>query len=128
MIYEKFETLKGKALTDITVKRNKDGGEEMIFTTKDDEVYKLYHDQDCCESVTIDDICGNLNILIGDPILLAEEVTSTDKLENAPKREWDDSFTWTFYKLGTIKGGVTIRWYGGSTGYYSESVDFVRVK
>jgi len=51
---------------------------------------------------------------------LAEEVSSDD----GPKDKWDENFTRTFYKLSTIKGNVTIRWYGKSNGYYSETVDF----
>lgn len=88
----------------------------------------MLHFQDCCEGVYIDDICGDLEDLVDTPILLAEEAYSDETVNlNEPKSEWDDAFTWTFYKFSTIKGSVTIRWYGSSNGYYSTSVDFIKV-
>lgn len=118
-----FSDLIGKTLSKV---ENLDD-EVIVFTTIEGGVYKLFHCQDCCESVTVEDIIGDLSDLIGTPILMAEEVTSD---MNPPDKnpEYQDSFTWTFYKLATIKGYVTIRWYGESNGYYSESVDFCKIK
>ena len=92
--------------------------DELIFTLSDGEKYKLYHDQDCCESVWLEDVTGEFDDLIGSPILKADEVTnSQDDPEGAEveHKEWRDSFTWTFYHIVTFKGE--------SNGYYSESVD-----
>ena len=113
--------LEGKTLKDIKVKRN----EEIIFTVDDGTKYKMFHDQCCCEHVYIEDICGDIKNLIGSPIVMAEEVSNYDigKLD-----KWDDSYTWTFYKFATIKGYVTIRWYGTSNGWYSEKVDFIELE
>jgi len=85
----------------------------------------MFHSQDCCESVTIDDICGDVQDLVGTEILVAEEVMSDDF---GPKERYDESYTWTFYKFRTIKGSVDIRWYGTSNGYYSESVSFTKIE
>ncbi len=97
------------------------GGEEITFVTDHGETFKLYHSQDCCESVSVEDIAGDLSDLVGVPILHAEEAENLEECA-------EGSCTWTFYKIDTIKGGVTIRWYGSSNGYYSESVDFDRVE
>ena len=119
----KFEELKSKTLTEII---GAVGRDEMIFIADDGIEYRLFHDQNCCENVEIEDICGNLDDLIDLPICLAEESTNEDENPegvNIPEG-YQDSFTWTFYKLATVKGAVTIRWYGSSNGYYSESVSF----
>lgn len=120
-----FSDLIGKTLVSIDTT-----DESIKFRTIEGEQYEMSHFQSCCESVTVESIVGDLNDLIGHPILKAEESTS----ENAtplgvqlPSR-CDESYTWTFYKLATIKGYVDIRWFGESNGYYSESVDFYKVE
>ena len=119
-----FGLLVGKVLT--SVKNVND--EEIVFTVEGGEQYKLVHFEDCCESVMVDDICGDLKDLIGSPILRAEESTSDEPPDGFdPEDRGDESETWTFYNMATAKGSVTIRWYGSSNGYYSEDVDFVKV-
>lgn len=123
-----FGILKGKILTNIT---GGVGEEEMIFTTDSGEKFVLYHSQNCCEIVYIEDIIGDLSDLIGTPIIMAEVVISNKNPKDVNKEllhYQDESFTWTFYKLATIKGYVTIRWYGGSNGYYSEEVNFQQIR
>ena len=116
--------------------------EAIFFLTESGQSYIMQHNQDCCESVTIESIVGNFSDLCGTPILVAEERTSGqcegEKHGSVPdfiyieawKAKEDyvpDSETWTFYTLRTIKGSVDIRWHGCSNGYYSESVDFERI-
>ena len=113
-----FSDLVGKTLTKID-----NNGDELVFHCADGAVYRMYHSQDCCESVSIEEIIGDITNLIGTPIIMADESTNSDN----PKETSDESFTWTFYKFATVKGYVTIRWYGESNGYYSETVDFKKL-
>ena len=99
--------------------------EALVFTTTDGRIFQFDHDQGCCESVRIESVVGDLNDLVGEPILLAEEVThENENPDGVTVPEYQDSFTWTFYKFATRKGYVDVRWYGESNGYYSERVDF----
>lgn len=114
-----FSELKGKTIEVVSVSRDNN---EIYFKTKCGAEYKMFHYQDCCESVYIEDICGDITDLVEQPILYAEEVSNFD-MGNPQGHE---SYTWTFYKIGGLLGGITIRWYGSSNGYYSEKVNFVR--
>ena len=109
-----FEDLLGRVLC-----RAEQDGEELILYLSDTNYVRFYHSQDCCESVYIDDICGDLNDLVGSPLLVAEQVSN---YEAEPKYEGEESYTWTFYRFATHKGWVNVKWYGSSNGYYSEGV------
>lgn len=118
-----FDSLVGEVLTEIrgmTV-----GSDEIYFITASGKKFHMYHYQDCCECVTLNDITGNVSDLIDVPILRASvETNITDTFGVMETRTYTPSFTWTFYTLATIKGYVTLRWLGESNGYYSESVSF----
>jgi uncharacterized protein YifE (UPF0438 family) len=135
-----IELLTGKTIESVNI-GNAD--EQVIFNTTCGKKYIMEHQQDCCESVSLDDVIGDWEDILGTEILAAYESASEDldearrgvltpdeqfldKLATTPHEDPEDyeSQTWTFYAIRTIKGTVTLRWYGTSNGYYSESVDF----
>lgn len=113
-----FNELQGQII--IKIDGLETGSDSVTFLTLQGNKYNMYHTQDCCEFVDINDICGDINDLLDCPILTAECVTNDEN----PPGGYSESHTWTFYKLDTRKGGVPIRWLGMSNGYYSESVSF----
>ena len=130
---KRFEDLLGETIINFRIVKDvdyfRDEKEEIIITLKNKRRFKLHHLQDCCEQVYIEDITGDFSDLIGLPLLIAEEATNEKGQSNNLKmpEHHDESWTWTFYKLSTNRGSVTIRWFGTSNGYYSESVDFVEI-
>lgn len=94
-------------------------GDEAIDFHAIGETFRMHHHQSCCESVTIEEIHGDLSDLENTPIIEAREDS------NSSDGDWG-STEWTFYNIRTIKGSVTIRWYGTSNGYYSTSVSIDR--
>lgn len=94
--------------------------ESILFKTADGWEFKLLHDQECCESVWLEDVNGDLNDLVGTPIVVAEKrsnVASPNGDDN------DDSPCWTFFCFRTIKGSVDIAWCGTSNGQYRVDAD-----
>lgn len=110
--YYTYSDIKGKTFSSVIAT------EYTLTFENEEERFTFLHHQDCCESVWIESIVGDLQDLVGSPILLAEEV-----VQAGGNLEAYESQTWTFYKFATIKGYVDVRWIGSSNGYYSESVD-----
>lgn len=94
--------------------------DEVHFCYGRDIAYMLAHDQNCCESVYIESISGDLDDLQGTPIL---EAYADEQSDDDDDGDGDESHTWTFFRIITIKGTVVIRFYGSSNGYYSETAD-----
>ncbi len=90
--------------------------DEILFFMADGSVYRLYHEQSCCEMVHIEDITGDVGHLSRFRLVQAEcSYQKGDDIEN--------SETWSFFRFGTIRGSITVRFYGSSNGYYSESAN-----
>lgn len=107
------------------------GSSEMTFHADDGKQYRFYHEHDCCESVLIEDICGDVNDFNDCVIVSAEQISYSDdeikRIDDAKFSEggWSpESWTWTFYRFISNKGVMTVRWLGESNGYYSESVSY----
>ena len=116
----KIEDMRGKVFTRVT---GGVGDGELVFENAT-ERFGFFHQQDCCEHVSIEDVCGDLQDLVGEPLLLAEEVSGETPVDL--NEEDHESVTWTFYKFATRKGYVDVRWLGESNGYYSEGVSLGR--
>jgi hypothetical protein len=111
-----FSKLVGKTI--VAIEGAKVRSERIAFICSDLSRFSLSHCRECCESVLVEELIGDPQDLIGHVVALADESTNRD---NPP--EDTDSFLWTFYRIRTHGGDLTIRWLGESSGYYSEDVN-----
>ena len=110
-----LDYLYGKTITHI------DGGvgsSELIFHLSNGERFIMYHEQDCCESVYVGDVTGDLHSICDCLVLRVFENVE----DGSNGEDCFGSRTYTFYTITTFNSSVTIRWVGESNGYYSESV------
>ena len=116
-VSDNLSELEGEVIASIT--GGEKGDDECVITTVSGKAIKIYHNQDCCEHVSIED-CESDNI-VGGFVHFAGFVDGV--AEDPFGEDFDESFTWSFLKIETSKGSVWQRWLGTSNGYYSESVD-----
>lgn len=123
MKYLDAAALHGKTITAI----RQVGDDRIEIATSDGKKYVMYHSQECCESVRIYDVEGELQSLIGSPLIVSREETSKTWPEDVETDGCDESYTWTQYFFSTGKADVCVRWLGSSNGYYSEDVQIDEV-
>lgn len=110
-------------LVGLTVESITGLGDDDVVILAGGRKFKMYHDQDCCEHVTIKTVTGDPLLLVGSRITAAEQ-TSPD----LPDEGTNESFTWTEFVIRTAnRKKLTILWFGSSNGYYSEGVSFTEV-
>lgn len=131
-IITNFEYLKGKTITEMSIgvfESSSNDNEYVSFIANDSDFeyeYILYHDANVTNSVCIEDITGNI-IDILDSIILLAESSFSEKINKGDTTTWGGdilaSERWTYYRLNTSIGSVTIKWHGNGT-YCNISPDF----
>ena len=113
-------SIEGKTPTEIQV------SEDRIVFVCGDEAFVSYHMQDCCESVSIHDISGDLQSLVGQKITESsqDEVSGEWPGDVAVPPYMPESYTWTTQVFCSDGVRVSVRWLGESNGYYGEGVYF----
>lgn len=121
-----LKMLVGETLESITISFYRDV--EMTFVCRGGNCYRAYHMHDCCETVRIHDIDGDLNALLGSPITDAREEVSDEWPSDVEREQYIESFTWTTHWIETETARVRIAWLGFSNGCCSEDVHFGRTR
>lgn len=91
------------------------GSEEVMIHFANGYCIRLYHMQDCCESVSLNDF--EVFEELKGPLLTFDETS------NSSNDGEGESETWTFYNIRIGAGVLNLRWLGESNGYYSEAID-----
>jgi hypothetical protein len=112
-----FFTLKGQTIRKIIALNT---GSVKIFTDK--YKYHLYHEQDCCEYVRLVKIIGDIDNILNEEIIFAEEDGGANDPDWHTDYNYDDSHTWTKYVLKTKNNSLEFWFLGESNGYYGESI------
>lgn len=118
-----LNTLVGERIAYIDVD---EGNYEILITTVSGDTIMIYHDQKCCETVSIESTEGDWYALKGKVVV--ETVHEESQAEVPPGLGSNlDSCTRSTLKLRVDDATVISRWIGVSNGFYSESVDIAEI-
>jgi len=119
------ENLFGRVIESITGLEEE--SDKVTITFKHGGSITQFHEEDCCESVYVSQVDGNVRKHEGAVIheLIEKVLDKTEIPSDELPKYTDTSLTATFYTLKTSKGYLDWRWYGESNGYYSEGVDCI---
>ena len=116
-----YTEFSGKTIQE--VRGCKKHSDEVTLKFTDGTCLKFYHQQDCCETVLLEDFDTTPEDLVNTNIISIEERISRSGEGIKPLDNWDHSYTWSFYVIKTSSSTMVLRWYGTSNGWYSETVD-----
>ncbi len=103
-------------------------GDAHIRITTEQGGVEADHVQDCCESVDLIRVDGDLDVLIGSKVELAEDDSGCNPPDWAEKEpSWAESVTWTKLTLKTSAGEAVFWVRGASNGYYCETLAIKKI-
>lgn len=109
----------GEILTNVDIGDSEEG---VLFTCQSGKQFRMYHSQDCCEWVRIEDQSGDFHKLIGKKLIYVGETN----YERGGEVDYG-TYTDTEYTFKVDDHTVIVKWHGESNGYYSESVELVEL-
>lgn len=113
-----IKNIEGQVITDV---RGDESTNRIVFTLENGDEWVMEHCQNCCETVSIHEIYGDLQGMVGQTVDYASSVS-----EGINDEEDCRSGTVTRFSIMTSNGLVMVTWHGYSNGYYSEGVSFYK--
>ena len=121
-----FFSLKGKVIVNVLISTFI---ESIDFFTSSGEVFRLKHDQDCCENVEFVNLTFvNFPSIFKSEIIEAEEDSGCDDPPWYSSKYIQDRHTWTNYRIKVANGNEIRFWVlGQSNGCYNETMLFTQI-
>lgn len=99
------------------------GSSCVTFVFTDGNIVEMTHCQECCEEVYLEDFDNDESIFKDAILHEFYEMVPDDPKESIAEPRNQDEACWTFYKIRTSKGWITITWFGESNGCYRTEAD-----